>query len=154
MFDTETMAELFVKQGHVERAAEIYRRLAAESQDHGARERYEQRLAILAGVQSGGDGAIARTSARADLPGLSVEQRGDAVSIRWRLPPGTRVPALQCLFVRRTPAGIETEPRTMPLDALEGETTLVVPGLHSARVAAGRIDRDRFIPIARLPLPM
>jgi hypothetical protein len=147
VFETETMAELCVKQGVLDRAIEIYRRLAGDATDAAARARYEARIAALT-VPPG----AARREASAVSPGLRVDLRGEALAIAWCLPRGTAAPTLQCLLLKRTPAGIETEPRTVSLDAAEGELTLVVPNLHSARVAAGRLDGETFVPLARLPL--
>jgi len=150
VFDTETMAELCVKQGMVDRAIEIYRRLAGDAADAATRARYEARIAALTG-QAGPAAAPRRDDAGA-APGLRVDLRGEKLEIAWCLPRGTAAPTLQCLLLKRTPAGIEAEPRTVSLDAPEGEMTLLVPNLHSARVAAGRLEGERFVPIARLPL--
>jgi hypothetical protein len=84
-----------------------------------------------------------------EVPGLRVDHRGDDVEIEWRLPADVGAPALQVLLLRHSPDGIAAEPRTLPLTAAEGRTVLGVPGLHSVRVAAGRIRDGRFIPIVR-----
>jgi hypothetical protein len=142
MFDTETMAELCVRQGLVDEALSIYRRLAELAPEPDARSRYEQRMATLGGT------APARPI---DMPGLRVDRRGDEVEIEWRLPPDVSAPALQLLLLRRTPAGIAVEPRTTPLTSADGTTVVVVPDLHSLRAAAGRVrDDGTFIPIVRL----
>jgi hypothetical protein len=148
VFDTETMAELCVKQGLHERAIEIYRRLADDAADRAARARYEARIAALSGP------ARRASSGAASLPGLRVDRRGDELDIAWQLPRGTPTPTLQCLLLKRTPGGIEAEPRTLALQTPQGELKLVVPNLHSARVAAGRLEGERFVPIARLPMPL
>ena len=141
------MAELCVKQGVLDRAIEIYRRLAGDAADATARARYEARIAALTGAAG-----AARREATAAAPGLRVDLRGEKLEIAWCRPFGTAAPTLQCLLLKRTAGGIEAEPRTVSLDAPEGEITLLVPNLHSARVAAGRLEGEKFVPIARLPL--
>jgi hypothetical protein len=144
MFDTETMAELCVKQGLTTEAAAIYRRLADATPDPDRRRLYEARIGAL--------GHHARPVLRdmpLGTPGLRVDRRGDDVEIEWRLPPDVAAPALQLLVLRHTPDGIAAEPRTMPLASTEGRTALGVPALHSMRVAAGRLRDGRFIPIVR-----
>jgi hypothetical protein len=69
--------------------------------------------------------------------------------VEWRLPAETRAPALQLLLVRRTAGGVETEARTIRLEGPHGRTKVPAPGLHSARAAAGRLDGERFVPLAR-----
>ncbi len=142
MFDTETMAELCVKQGLVDEALAIYRRLADQSEELPTRRRYEERMAAL---------GIPRAARPMDTPGLRVDRRGDEVEIEWRLPPNVIAPALQLLLLRRTPSGIAVEPRTTSLTSPGGTTVVVVPDLHSLRAAAGRVRPDgTFIPIVRL----
>jgi len=142
MFDTETMAELCVKQGLMDEALAIYRRLADQSAEVATRRRYEERMAAL---------GQPREVRLMDTPGLRVDRRGDEVEIEWRLPPNVNAPALQLLLLRRTPTGITVEPRTTPLTSMGGTTVVVVPDLHSLRAAAGRVrDDGTFIPIVRL----
>jgi hypothetical protein len=144
MFDTETMAELCIKQGLVEEALDIYRRLAEVTPEPDTRRRYEERMAALGGAPRPGAPLM-------DMPGLRVDRRGDEVEIEWRLPPDVNTPTLQLLLLRRTPAGIAVEPRTTPLTSPGGTTVVVVPDLHSLRAAAGRVrDDGTFIPIVRL----
>jgi hypothetical protein len=81
---------------------------------------------------------------------LTLARRDDALTCTWALPAGTAAPAIQLLLVVRGPDGVEAETRTLRLDRLAGATTLRVAGLHSARAALGRLDGDRFIPIAPL----
>ena len=52
---------------------------------------------------------------------------------------GRGAPALQMLVLRRTPDGIAAEPRTDPADVAAGHGRCSGPGLHSLRVAAGRL---------------
>jgi len=144
MFDTETMAELCVKQGLTSEAVAIYRRLADATADADKRRLYEARIGAL-----GLSARAAATDMPLDTPGLRVDRHGDDVEIEWRLPTDVAAPALQVLVLRHTPAGIVAEPRTLPLTSTEGRTALGVPSLHSLRVAAGRLRDGRFIPIVR-----
>lgn len=144
MFDTETMAELCVKQGLSGEAVAIYRRLAAATQDTDKRRLYEARISALAHPADEPSDITPM-----ETPELRVERRGDEVQIEWRLPPDVIQPALQMLVLRHTPDGIAAEPRTAPLASTEGRTVLGIPGLHSLRVAAGRMRDGRFIPIVR-----
>jgi hypothetical protein len=144
MFDTETMAELCVKQGLNSEAVAIYRRLADATPDADKRRLYEARIGAL-----GYRAPAVATNMPLDTPGLRVDRRGDDVEIEWRLPADVAAPALQVLVLRHTPAGIAAEPRTLPLTSTEGRTALGVPALHSLRVAAGRLRDGRFIPIVR-----
>jgi hypothetical protein len=145
MFDTETMAELCVKQGLDAEAAAIYRRLADATSDLDKRRLYEARIGAL------GRGAppVPSDDTPMEMPGLRVDRHGDNVQIEWRLPADVSTPALQMLVLRVTPEGIAAEPRTLTLSATEGRTALGVPALHSVRVAAGRLRDGRFIPIVR-----
>jgi hypothetical protein len=144
VFDTETMAELCVKQGLRDQAIDIFRRLAAESGDPSDRGRYEARIAELAGEP-------APAVAPIEVPGLRVTQRTSTVEIEWRLPPDTLGPTLQLLFLRRTPEGIETDPRTLPLAAAQGRTVVTVADLCGVRAAAGRLEGEAFVPLVRFP---
>jgi len=144
VFDTETMAELCVKQGLHDQAIDIFRRLAAETGDPSDRGRFEARIAELAGKPAAAPSPI-------DVPGLRVSERTGAVEIEWRLPPDTRGPTLQLLLLRRTPEGIEADRRTLPLAATEGRTVVTVADLRGVRAAAGRLDGDAFVPLVRFP---
>ena len=99
MFDTETMAELCVRQGLIDQAIGIFRRLAEGADDAGVRLRYETRISDLSQ-----DPALAPI----EIPGLRVTEKDDAVEIEWRLAPETPTPTLQVLLMRRGPDGIET----------------------------------------------
>jgi hypothetical protein len=154
VFETETMAELCVKQGLVSEALAIYRRLVADAPDDGARARRAARLSELERIAQ--RVAVARTPAPS--PGasgdptstLTLERRGDALRFAWSLPAGTTSPALQLLLLRRGAAGIETQTRTIPLDAPRGTTMVDAPGLYAVRAAAGWLDGARFVPLVRL----
>jgi hypothetical protein len=145
MFDTETMAELCVKQGLIDQAIGVYQRMANTSDDAAARRRYEERIVAL---------EHAPGHVPLETPGLRVHTRqGEQgeVDIEWRLPTDTTAPALQVLVLRRTPVGIEADPRTIRVAAPHGRTQLTVAGLHSVRAAAGRLVGEAFVPIIRLP---
>jgi hypothetical protein len=141
MFDTETMAELCVKQGLYDQAIDIYRRMATEVDDPAARRRYEERIVALEHQPD---------LAPLSTPGLRVARSGDEVRIEWRLPSDTSAPTLQVLLLRRTASGIEPETRTLPLAGPHGRTALHVAGLHSVRAAAGRLAGELFVPLIRL----
>ena len=100
---------------------------------------------VTAGVTDG------TTTGAPDASTLALERRGDALVFTWAVPAETRAPALQLLLVRRGAEDIETETRTIALDAVRGTTTIDVPGLHSVRAAVGWLDDARFVPLARLP---
>ena len=144
MFDTETMAELCVRQGLVEQAITIYQRMATAADDAHLRRRYQERIVEL---EQQPDFAPLET------PGLRISAGDGEVSVEWRLPPDTLEAAVQLLLLHRTPRGIEAETRTIPVPSLHGRTTVVTPDLHSVRAAAGRIVGDVFVPIVRLPAP-
>jgi hypothetical protein len=86
------------------------------------------------------------------LPGVRAEWDRRHTTITWRLPADTVAPALDLLLLMRTPAGIITERRTLPLTTVEGRTLLPVPDLYAVRVAAGRLDGERFVPIVRVAI--
>jgi len=154
VFETETMAELCVRQGLVSEGLAIYRRLVADAPDEQARARRAQRLAELQRIAKGAVAARAGAQNVAPAPGaptLSLERLPDALRFAWSLPPETRAPALQLLLMRRGPAGVETETRTVPLDAARGQVTIDAPGLYAVRAAVGWLDGARFVPLARLP---
>jgi hypothetical protein len=139
VFETETMAELLVKQGQLARAVSIYRVLASRSPDEPTRWRRLRRINELENM-----------SLELSAPGIRVSTVGQEATVEWLLPPETRVPAVQVLLVRRTEQGIKVETRTIPTDCPQGQITLSVPGLHSARAAAGTLEGDRFIPVVRV----
>ena len=149
MFDTETMAELCVRQGLVDQAIGIFRRLAEVAEDGRTRLRYETRIAELASPSSQ---ETSRTSrAPIEVPGLRVTEKDDTVEIEWRLAPETPTPTLQVLLMRRGPDGIETDPRSLPLTAPHGRTVFAMPNLCGVRAAAGRLVGDAFVPLVRFP---
>jgi hypothetical protein len=151
LFETETMAELCARQGQIAEALAIYRRLVADAQDAGTRARREGRLAELL-ARTTAPTLTMPAAARADEPFVAVERRGDALTFSWALPADAESPALQVFLARRGPKGVETETRTVRLGAARGSTTLEAPDLVSLRAAVGRLDGERFVPIALLAI--
>jgi hypothetical protein len=149
-FDTETMAELCVKQGIIEEAIAIYRRLLADARGE-VHDRYLARLRNLEGGVGPGSPLSEPLipSPGPDVPALRVARRGDEVEIEWQLPPAVSAPALQVLLLSRTREGIATEPRTIPVSAARGHTILVGRNLYAVRAAAGRLEGNTFVPLAR-----
>jgi hypothetical protein len=142
VFDTETMAELCARQGLIDQAIGIFRRLAEVADDPSIRLRYETRIAELAR-----DPALAPI----EVPGLRVTEREGDVEIEWRLPPDVSSPTLQVLLLRRGPDGIETDPRTLPLGAVHGRANFAVQNLCGVRAAAGCLADGGFVPLVRFP---
>jgi hypothetical protein len=168
-FETETMAELCLRQGHHDEGVAIFRRLRARAADEATMRRLDARLGALEGGSSEIDVRgpfAARSSSRGSAmppskddgaplgtPGLRARATGDALTIDWRLPAATRAPELELLLVLRTPAGVKTETRALRLDAETGRLELEVAGLHSARAAAGFRRDGRFVPLVRAASP-
>jgi hypothetical protein len=153
VFETETMAELCVKQGLVSEALAIYRRLVEAAGDAATRARRAGRLAELERVAAGAARRRAEPAAPAAATGeasVTLERQGDALTFTWAVPPETVAPALQILLLVRGPEGVEAETRTLPLERAAGTATLRAAGLHSARAAVGRLDGGRFVPLARI----
>jgi hypothetical protein len=157
MFETETMAELCLKQGLVRDALLIYRRLVAGATDETTRVRHARRVAEL--EQRDGDrdrdrnrDGQAPPSNAVPRPPTDIRERHDdqQIILEWRLPAGTPAPALQILVLRREAAGIAAERRTVRLAEAQGTLTLPIAGVHSVRAAAGKLDGDRFVPLVRL----
>jgi hypothetical protein len=73
------------------------------------------------------------------------------VEVEWRLPPDLSGPTLQLLFLRRGPAGVESDPRSLPLPAPHGRMTFPAERLASVRAAAGRLHDGSFVPLVRFP---
>jgi hypothetical protein len=151
MFETETMAELCLKQGLVRDALLIYRRLLAEAPDESTRARRARRIAEL--ERRDGDGRRAAAALAAPpAAATEIQEHHDDVQVTfaWKLPAGTPAPALQILVLRREASGIAAERRTVRLPDAQGTLTLPIAGVHSLRAAAGKLDGDRFVPLVRL----
>ncbi len=164
-FETETMADLCLRQGHRDEALAIYRRLAMRAVDSPLRVRLHQRIAEVEGAAASSLGTDAPPSSAAGAsagvegkagpesplpsPGLRARAAGEALTVEWRLPAGTSVPTMELLLLVRTPTGVAAERRSLPLDGAAGRMVLEVPGLHSARAAAGFVSDGRFVPLAR-----
>ena len=139
MFDTETMAELCVKQGLAGEALAIYRRLAdATRTTTGAA------CTRRASARSTTPRQAPDVTADGDARSCASRRRGDEVRDRMAAAVGVATPALQMLMLRRTPDGIAAEPRTVPLRRPRAAVS-ACPTLHSLRVAAGRCATP-FIP--------
>ncbi|MES1205672.1 MAG: hypothetical protein ABUS79_07010 [Pseudomonadota bacterium] len=145
-FETETMADLCLRQGHPAEALTIYRRLVQRPLDAPARARIERRIASLEGDARGTAKEIDPPLA---VPAVRARWSGDVVTVEWRLPPRTPAPGLEVLLVRQGPAGVETETRAIAVDGDAGRITLTVSGLHLARAAAGTRAGGHFVPVAR-----
>lgn len=153
IYETETMAELCARQGRIGEAITIYRRLAETVADPGVRARCRSRLANLEATWQPLRDVEAPP---ADIPipvapGVAVLVGEEQVTIAWALPPGIASPALDLLLMQRTPSGIETSKKILPLEAWSGRLGLATPAIHSARAAAGTIVEGRFVPVARSP---
>lgn len=136
------MAELCARQGLLDQAIDIFRRLAEIAGDPAARLRYQTRISEL---------ALDPTLRPMETPGLRVRQTEGEVAIEWQLPPDLTAPALQVLFLRRGAAGIEADGRSFPLATAHGRMTFPAAGLASVRAAAGRLQDGSFVPLVRFP---
>jgi hypothetical protein len=154
MFETETMAELCLKQGLVRDALLIYRRLMDSASDEPTRARHARRVAELEAERGAGAGqpGPVEGSANQARPATDIQEHHDdqQVTLQWRLPAGTSSPALQILVLRRDASGIAAERRTVRLAQAQGSLTLPIAGVHSVRAAAGKLDGERFVPLVRL----
>lgn len=146
-FETETMAELCVRQGHREEALGIYRRLLARSPDRETQARLEARMRALQHGRPEGREEPRKESEPTAV--VRTQTAAGSLAVEWRLQPNVRDPALQVFILRRTPAGIVSETRTVNLDASFGRLAIPVEGLHSAVAAVGTRRGDRFVPLAR-----
>ena len=151
-FETETMAELHLRQGHRDEALAIYTRLMSRAADQATRVRLERRILAIetAPAEQKAPPPPPPPAPPLEAPGIRSLLTDDVAIVEWALPAGTAGPTLQLLLVSRTPAGVTTESRSVPVDAHAGRLVLSVPGLHSLRAAAGFITGDRFVPLARI----
>lgn len=151
IYQTETMAELCARQGRIGEAIGIYRRLTDAVTDTALLARLRRRLASL---EARWQPAREPQAPPADLPlpaapGISVLVGDDQVTVAWSLPFDTATPTLDLLLLTRTPSGIESSKRTLPLATATGRLALATPAVHSAIAAAGSLADGRFIPLAR-----
>ena len=139
-FETETMAELCLRQGHHEEAVAIYRGLWERSDYPNQRNRLSERLLAL-GSPVAEDALL--------TPGIRLTQRASQILVSWRLPATVVIPAMEILLVRRAPEGITTESRFVKLESNEGTVVLDVDDVVLARAAVGHRDGGVFIPLVR-----
>jgi hypothetical protein len=151
VFETETMAELCARQGRLGEAITIYRRLMELPADAPARARWAGRLEALERTwgRAGGQEIAALEIPLPAAPGVAVAANDDGVTVAWSLAPETPEPMLEVLLIQRTPSGVETTKRAVPLAAHAGRIAFAAPGLHSALAAVGRREADQFVPLAR-----
>lgn len=150
-FQTETMAELCLRQGRTAEAAAILRGLLDVASDPATRARLTARLASLRPAAAGG-GQAARPAALVmpDPPGVALALRDGELEIAWALAATPDAAALQVVLVLRGPDGVETVRRDVDLETHAGRLTLPAHGAQAAAVAAGvRRPDGRFVPLAR-----
>ncbi len=136
------MAELCARQGLLDQAIDIFRRLAEIADDPDQRLRYQTRISELARDPS---------LRPIETPGLRVRDVEGEIEIEWRLPPELPGPTLQVLLLRRGADGIETDGRTLPLDAAHGRMNFAGERIASVRAAVGRMQDGLFVPLVRYP---
>ena len=116
MFETETMAELCLKQGLLRDALLIYRRLLASASDQSTRARHARRIAEL--ERRDGEGQRPRSpsepAAARPAPALQEQHDDQQVTLKWLLPLGTPTPALQILVLRRDSSASRGAPHGPP----------------------------------------
>ncbi len=151
LYETETMAELFARQGRLGEAIAIYRRLAGLPAAPDVQARWKARLSKLEARWQPG-----RVTESPPMeiplpvaPGVSVLASEDQVTVAWALPPDAGQACLEIVLIQRTAAGIETLKRSVAVDTPAGRVGLAVPGLHSAIAAVGRTTGGHFVPLAR-----
>jgi hypothetical protein len=147
-FETETMAELCLRQGHHDEALDIYRRLRERTPPGAARTRIEERVRVLERSAPTAQ-TPAPPLAPLPVPGVRTRRAGDQLLVEWRLPTQTPAPTLEILLVTSGAAGVRTERRAIDLQDEAGHLELRVQGLHSARAAAGTRGARGFVPLAR-----
>ena len=151
LFETETMAELCARQGRVSEAIAIFRELADTAADPDTRARARARLTTLeASWQPLRVAEIPPADlALPSVPGVALLVGEDQITVAWALPPETSSPALDVLVLQRTPGGIDPQKKLLPLTETSGRIGLLLPGVHSARAAAGTVREGRFVAIVR-----
>jgi hypothetical protein len=154
LYETETMAELCARQGRLQEAVAIYRRLLDTHGGDPRREgRWNERLVDLeqAWGHAAGEEIEPEPIPLPRAPGVTVTANDDSVTVAWALPGTAASPVLELFLIQRTPSGVETSKRRLTLPAPTGRVAFAVPALHSALAAVGRAQGDRFIPVARSP---
>lgn len=141
-FETETMADLCLRQGHRAEALAIFRRLLDRTSDEDARARIGRRIVAVENSDT------APADSPLPAPGVRTSGSGDRLTVEWRLPVEIQRPALEVLLVKNGPEGVVTETRAIAVDGNTGQLTLGTRGLHSARVAIGSHGPQGFVPLA------
>ena len=153
LYETETMAELCARQGRLQEAVAIYRRLldTHAGADPRRQGRWSERLESLqeAWGHAAGEEIEPEPIPLPRAPGVTVAANDDSVTVAWSLPSSVAQPTLELFLIQRTPSGVETSKRSLPLPGPSGRVAFAVPALHSALAAAGRRRGERFIPVAR-----
>ena len=151
LYETETMAELCVRQGRLSEAIAIFRELAETAADSATRARARARLDTLEATWQPLRVAEVPPAdlALPAIPGVALLLGEDQVTVAWALPPETNSPALDVLVLQRTPGGIDPQKKLLPLTETSGRIGLLLPGVHSALAAAGTIREGRFVAIVR-----
>jgi hypothetical protein len=151
LYETETMAELCARQGRPHEAIAIYRRLIDTHPGSQRRGRWTSRLDALvrAWGHAAGDEIEPLPIPLPRAPGVAVQASDDSVTVAWAVPTETPEPTLELFLIQRTPSGVETSKRSLPLSAYEGRIAFAVPALHSALAAVGRKASGKFVPVAR-----
>lgn len=151
LYETETMAELFARQGRLGEAIDIYRRLTDAGAAPEARKRWKIRLGQLEARWQPGRVTEAPP---ADVPlppapGVTVLASEDQVTVAWALPGHVQPVTIELMLIQRTPAGIETIKKSLSVENTAGRLGLSAPGIHSALAAVGTTSDGRFVPLAR-----
>lgn len=154
LYETETMAELCARQGRLQEAVAIYRRLLDTDAAAGRQpliDRWSARLDDLeqAWGHAAGEEVEPEPVPLPRPPGVNVIANDDSVTVAWALPASTPQPTLELFLIQRTPSGVETNLRRLSLPGPTGRVAFAVPALHSALAAVGRLDGDNFRPLAR-----
>jgi hypothetical protein len=160
LYETETMAELCARQGRLQEAVAIYRRLldgdadadagggAPQAErpagpDAGSRARnqarWQDRLETLerAWGHAAGEEIDPEPIPVPRAPGVSVLCTEDSVTVAWATAPDGPAPLLELFLVQRTPTGVEASKRRMLLPDTSGRIAFAVPALHTALAAVG-----------------
>jgi hypothetical protein len=172
LYETETMAELCARQGRLQEAVAIYRRLLDAHAGQTAAQRpardqardlarWSDRLESLerAWGHAAGEEVDPEPIPLPRPPGVTVLCTEDTVTVAWAIAPDQPPPLLELFLVQKTPTGIETSKRRLLLPETSGRIAFAVPALHTALAAVGhapgagddgeRGEEPRFVPLAR-----